>query len=145
MIPNLYIGYKFYKEPNGTVKGITMDVAKWCDDNGCHIEDKGEYYEVIANEIHIPTVEEIKANLLQAVDRYLNETVQVKGYDSILSACSYAFDETDDIFSNEGKKCLAWRSKVYRTCYNILAQVENGEREIPTEEQLLNELPKLEW
>lgn len=120
-------------------------IAEWCNNNNAHIEDKGEYYEVVANEVNIPTVEEIKANLLQAVDRYLNSTVQAKGYDSILSACSYAFDTTDEIFAEEGKKCLAWRSSVYRKCYDILADVEQGKRNIPTEEELLAELPKLEW
>ena len=120
-------------------------VAKWCNENNAHIEDKGEYYEVIANEIHIPTVEEIKANLLSSVDNYLNSTVQQRGYDNILSACSYAFDETDKVFAEEGKKALAWRSSVYRKCYDILADVEQGKRNIPTEEELLAELPVLEW
>ena len=112
-----------------------------CLDDG---EDNNGYY-VVIHEQQLPTPEEIKASLLQAVDNYLNSTVQAKGYDSILSACSYAFDETDEVFAEEGKKALAFRSGVYRTCYNILAEVEAGERDIPTEEELLAELPVLEW
>lgn len=140
------IGTKIYK-PVETQEQCDkyFEMARYCNGNNCHIDDKGEYFEIVANEIHLPTTEEIKASLLASVDRYLNETVQAKGYDSILSACTYAFDTADEIFAEEGKKCLAWRSLVYRKCYDIMAQVEAGERAIPTEEELLAELPVLEW
>lgn len=138
------LGKKFYKEEYDLEE--YTECAKWCNENHCTIEDKGEYYECVEIPAPLPpTVEEIKANLLASVDNYLNSTVQARGYDSILSACSYAFEETDKVFAKEGKKALAFRSSVYRKCYDILAEVETGERDIPTEEELLAELPVLEW
>ena len=37
----------------------------------------------------------------------------------------------------------AWRSAVWAKGYEILAQVQAGERAIPTEEELIAELPGL--
>lgn len=88
---------------------------------------------------------DIKTKLLESVDKHLNSTVQQRGYDSILSACSYAFANADKTFKAEGEKALEWRSLVYRKCYDILAEVESGKRDIPSREELLAELPKLEW
>ena len=137
------IGQRFYK--TGYDVDEYTECAEWCNNNNATIEDKGEYYEVVAIPDYIPTIEEIKANLLSAVDNYLNTKVQQRGYDNILSACTYAFDTADTTFAEEGKKCLSWRSLVYRKCYDILAEVNAGTREIPTEEELLAELPELEW
>lgn len=114
-------------------------------DNGIQFSNDGSVYvEPIPIEPVVPTEEQIKCQLLSAVDNYLNTTVQTRGYDSILSACSYV-NSTDEIFKAEGEQCLAWRDKVYRKCYDILADVESGKREIPSVEGLLDELPKLEW
>lgn len=96
-------------------------------------------------EIPQPSVEEIKQQYLAMVDNYLDETVKTRGYDNILSACSYADDDTDKVFQAEGIACRKWRSLVYRQCLTILADVEAGKRHIPTEQELIAELPKLEW
>lgn len=87
--------------------------------------------------------ETLKDKYLAIVDNYLNETVKAREYDSILSACSYADDDTDKVFQQEGIACRKWRSMVYRKCYDILAEVESGKREIPAD--IISELPKLEW
>ena len=46
-------------------------------------------------------------------------------------------------FDDEGKAFKKWRSAVWTKSYEILNAVLDGEREIPTEEELLSELPKL--
>lgn len=38
------------------------DLAVYCNQNNCHIEDKGDYLESIENEPYIPTDEEQKQN-----------------------------------------------------------------------------------
>lgn len=38
------------------------DLAVYCNENNCHIEDKGDYLESIENEPYIPTDEEQKQN-----------------------------------------------------------------------------------
>lgn len=88
--------------------------------------------------------ERIKQNLLREVDRYMDKTVQERGYDNIAKCVTYEGD-IDPIFNAEGTAAKQWRSRVYRKCYSILAEIEAGEREIPTKEELLAELPKLDW
>lgn len=42
------------------------DLAVYCNDNDCHIEDKGDYLESIPNEHPAPTYEEQKENRAMA-------------------------------------------------------------------------------
>ena len=118
--------------------------AQWCNENKATIEDKGEYYEVVA--IPEPTIEEkqaqIQAQLTNAVQRVLDNKAQELLYDNCLSVCSY-IDTGVPKFDDEGKAFRSWRSAVWAKGYEILAQVQAGEREIPTEEELIAELPEL--
>lgn len=50
------IGKKLYKGQY-TSKEYT-DTAIWCNANNAHIEDKGEYYEVVENVPYVPTLQE---------------------------------------------------------------------------------------
>ena len=136
------LGTKLYKDKYTNKE--YADLAVWCNANGCTIEEHEEYYEVVAIPAYVPTVEEIQAQLTAAVQAYMDSTAKTRGYDNIHTACSYA-NSTDHIFAAEGQACLAWRDKVWRKCYDILAEVKAGTREIPTVEELIAELPALEW
>ena len=48
--------------------------AAWCNQNGAHIEDKGEYYEVVETIVPEPTAEEIKANRIAELKQNLAES-----------------------------------------------------------------------
>ena len=50
------IGKKLYKGQYTTKE--YAQTASWCNANNAHIEDKGEYYEVVENAPYVPTVEE---------------------------------------------------------------------------------------
>lgn len=91
-----------------------------------------------------PTAEEIQLKLTQLVQIFMDVKVQERGYDSILSACSYV-DTGIERFDREGELCRVWRSAVWNKCYEILAEVQSGKRDVPTEEELIEMLPKLEW
>ena len=91
-----------------------------------------------------PTPAEIQAELTKAVQTYMDTKVQERGYDGILSACSYV-NTGIERFDNEGAACRAWRSAVWDKCYAMLAEVQDGTRAVPTVEELISELPKLEW
>lgn len=91
-----------------------------------------------------PTPAEIQAELTKAVQAYMDTKVQECGYDGILSACSYV-NTGIERFDNEGAACRAWRSAVWDKCYAMLAEVQVGTRAVPTVEELISELPKLEW
>lgn len=137
------IGNKFFKGQFNEKDYIKC--AEWCNETQlATIEDKGEYYEVVEIPVHVPTPEEIKQSLINGIQAYMNTTAQTKGYDDIFTAISYENSE-DEIFKAEGKACRVWRDKVWRACYNILDEVLAGAREIPTLEELIAELPKIDW
>lgn len=120
-------------------------LATWCNESQkAFIEDKGEYYEVVV--IPEPTTEEkqaqIQKQLTDAVQRVLDNKAQELLYDNCLSVCSY-IDTGVPKFDAEGRAFRAWRSAVWAKGYEILAQVQSGEREIPTEAELIAELPEL--
>ena len=50
------IGYKLSKTEKDTKK--YMEMALWCNSNNATIEDKGEYYEVVAVVPYTPTLKE---------------------------------------------------------------------------------------
>lgn len=50
------------------------EAAEWCNQNDAHIEDKGEFYEVVKNTIPEPTPEEIKANRISELKSKLSST-----------------------------------------------------------------------
>ena len=134
------IGTKIYKTDMSTYPLV----AQWCNENNATIEDMGDYYEVVAIPEHIPTQEEVKKMFTDAIQKYLDTTAQSRRYDNIFTAISYV-NSTDETFAREAQACLVWRDKVWRKCYDILDAVEAGEREIPTMEELIAELPTIEW
>ena len=79
-----------------------------------------------------------------AVQKYLDETVQQKGYDNVYTCLSYKGDP-DPIFSAEADAVLAWRSQVWRTAQGILNQWQTGQIEQPTISQVIAQLPILSW
>lgn len=87
---------------------------------------------------------QIQKELTDAVQQFMDETAQTRGYDNIHTACSYT-NSTDPIFNREGNACLAWRDSVWRKCYTMLDEFKAGTRQIPTVEELLAELPVLDW
>ena len=136
------IGTKFYKGKYDDAE--YAECANWCNENNATIEDKGDYYECVEIPVHVPTAEEIQQQLTAAVQRHMDTTVQTRGYDNILSACSYV-NTGIERFDIEGSACRDWRSTVWDKCYAILAEVKAGTRAVPTAEELISELPKLEW
>lgn len=136
------IGTTFAKPLADSDLQAYSQAAEWCNQNGAMIEDKGDHYEVVAIVIPEPTPEEIQLRLTQAVQRHLDTKAMELGYDSCLSVCSYV-DTGIQKFDAEGTAFRAWRSAVWAKCYEILEEVKLGVRDIPTEEELISDLPKL--
>lgn len=91
--------------------------------------------------------EVIKNELQQQYTNYiqniLDEEAKKLGYDSCLSVCSYVNTGVPK-FDKEGEAFRAWRSAVWNKGYELLDLVLSGEMEIPTMEELIELLPKLE-
>jgi hypothetical protein len=64
---------KTFAKPLTDLDGYSQ-AAEWCNQNNAHIEDRGEYYEVVETIVPEPTPEEIKANRIAELKRMLSET-----------------------------------------------------------------------
>ena len=85
-----------------------------------------------------------KSRLTSAIQSMLDDKAKERGYDSILSLCTYA-TSTAAKFAAEGQAGVSWRDEVWAKGYAILADVESGSRAIPTVDELLAELPNFVW
>lgn len=131
-------------------KTYPPEAAEWCNENGkAYIEEiepvnDVRRFKIVA--IPEPTEEEknkqIQEHLTSVVQNFLDSSAQDLGYDSCLSVCSYV-DTGVQKFDDEGKAFRSWRSAVWSKCYEILDDVLSKKRDIPTEEELIFELPKL--
>jgi hypothetical protein len=84
----------------------------------------------------------IKNQKIQVIQHHLDKGAHARGYDSILSAVSYAVD-VNSPFYTEAVAYAQWRSQVWATGFQILAEVEAGTRPVPTDEELIALLPAL--
>jgi hypothetical protein len=76
------------------------------------------------------------------VQRQLDAAARAKGYDNILSACSYV-SSTIPAFAEDAMEFIALRDAAWSTCYAILADVEAGNRPMPTIQEVISELPAI--
>lgn len=92
-----------------------------------------------------PTPAQIKAECIAGTQRRLDTFAQTRGYDGILSACTYA-TSTVDKFRNEGTYCVEARDATWSKAYEILAEVEAGTRPMPSGyPDIEPDLPPLVW
>ena len=90
-------------------------------------------------------LEQLKSSIISQVQARLNDFAKTRGYDDILSACTYA-TSTITKFQTEGQYCVTVRDNTWNMLYTILADIENGIRSIPTGySDIESELPQLEW
>lgn len=111
----------------------TDEPGKWRDNGAAWKELTAEEYLAL-----------MKADFTAAIDTHMDTFAQTRGYDSMASAASYAGDE-DAVFNLEGTYAKRMRSMIYRQAYAILDAVLAGERPMPTIEEVIAELPALEW
>jgi hypothetical protein len=88
--------------------------------------------------------DEIIASLTAAVQSHLDATARSRGYDGILSACTYT-DDPIPKFAAEGQACKTWRGAVWAACYAHMDKVMAGKAPVPSKEELLALLPKMVW
>lgn len=64
---------KTFAKPLTDLDGYSQ-AAEWCNENGAHIEDKGDFYEVVETIVPEPTAAEIKAARIAELKQKLAET-----------------------------------------------------------------------
>jgi hypothetical protein len=90
-------------------------------------------------------LQKLQKNIIDSTQARLDSFAQTRYYDGILSACTYATDP-DPKFSTEGQRAVELRSSTWNTLYEILDEVQNGTRPIPSGyEEIEPELPPLTW
>lgn len=99
---------------------------------------------IVVIEPEPPTDEELQQYFEDAIEAYMDSVVQTRNYKNIHTAASYV-NSTNEKFAKEGAACNKWRDDVWDKCYAILAEVKAGVRAVPTLEEVIAELPVLEW
>lgn len=91
-----------------------------------------------------PTTEQIIAGFVSAIQQHLDDFAKTRGYDGIMSACTYA-TSTVPKFKTEGQYCVQARDATWSMAYDLLDKVQAGEIDVPTEEEVFTQLPALAW
>lgn len=82
-----------------------------------------------------PTV----ADYTKAVQAMLDTEARAHNYDDVVSACSYA--AAPNPFQAEGVSFVTWRGACWAKCYEIMADVQSGQRAQPSIAELLAMMP----
>jgi hypothetical protein len=88
----------------------------------------------------VETPEQIIARLEVALDRHLDKAANEYRYESIRTMVTYATSE-HPVFGAEGRAAVAYRDAVYAYGIQCISDVMAQLRTIPTEAELIDELP----
>lgn len=106
------------------------------------VEETPETY-IITYKIVPKSFEQLEKYLKGLIQNILDNGAKSKGYENIVSACSYA--GFDNEFRKDGEKFGQWRSKLWSWGYKFLADIKSGAVERPeTLEELFSAMPKFE-
>jgi sulfur transfer complex TusBCD TusB component (DsrH family) len=86
----------------------------------------------------------LKTDIINAVQNLLDTTAQSRGYDGIVSLCTYISSHVPN-FQTEAQAGVNWRDACWASCYQIMSDVEAGKRALPTVEEVLATLPPMTW
>lgn len=92
-----------------------------------------------------PTVQERIAGFTVAIQTHLDEFAKQRGYDGILSGCTYA-TSTILKFQKEGQDCVNARDTTWSFSYAHMASVLAGNSPMPASNaELVGLLPPISW
>lgn len=91
-----------------------------------------------------PTPEQIIASFRLAIQSHVDAVAQSRNYDSGTSLAGYVAS-TNPAWAAEAQAFVAWRDAVWVYAYTELDKVTGGQREAPTVEDFIAELPAIAW
>lgn len=87
----------------------------------------------------------LQNDIVAQTQERLDNFARTRGYDGILSACTYA-TSTVPKFQQEGQYCVTARDATWASLYQILAEVEAGTRPMPAGFEAIEPLlPAVSW
>lgn len=140
----------YAKEIHG--ESIPADAVEITDEQFAEVLDAREAGKIIAADgngypIFLdpppPTIEQMVEKYREAIQKHLDDAARAAGYDDIRTAVTYADEPAVAKFQAEGQAFRAWRSLVWAYGYEQVDAVTAGEREQPTIDELISELPAL--
>lgn len=121
---------------------IRGDVIEWHSPD--HPSQAAIDAEIARLNVILPCEQQIK-RFADAAQTRLDAWAQSRGYDGILSACTYATSQVPR-FQAEGQRCVDLRDQTWARLYEILAEVEAGTRPVPLSlTEIEADLPVLTW
>lgn len=85
------------------------------------------------------------SDITEQTQERLDSFARTRGYDNIVSACSYA-TSSHQKYGLEGRYCVTAREATWDTLFTMLAEVQAGTRPVPTGyADIEPELPVLAW
>lgn len=93
-----------------------------------------------ALELDVPT----QADYQIAIDKMVNETARSKNYNDANALAGYV-NSTVPIWASEAQAFVAWRDQVWLYAYSEFEKVMTGQRAQPSVEDMLGELPAIQW
>lgn len=87
----------------------------------------------------------IKSSIYESVSARLDNFARSRGYDDVISACSYAYSSNPK-YKAEGQYCVDARDSTWSTLFDVLAQADAGTRPMPNSYSDVEPLlPALSW
>jgi hypothetical protein len=90
------------------------------------------------------TKAQAKVRLLLEVKRFTDEEAQTQGFDDLIEACLFSF-ASNTALKNKGLAARAWKENIKLYLKQVVQDVQNDVRPIPTTTELLAELPTITW
>lgn len=82
-----------------------------------------------------PTPEEVQAGFLVEVQRRLDAFAQARGYDGIVSLCSYLPDDPNPRYASDGARGRLARSTCWTSGTELIAAIAAGDKPMPTSKE----------
>jgi hypothetical protein len=93
-------------------------------------------------------IAQVKVNMEKTIDRHIDQIAKDKGYgrvDVSPSAACLGYASYTNQYQAEAITYGEWIASIWPVVHQIMADVEAGTREIPTEQELIAAMPEMGW